>query len=213
MLCRNTGPDVARFKIDGMPGETQRYAVKPGEEVEIPDGYCTPYLSPTRKPMTPIVKQLHKDMEPQPGRYAPGMSPTSAQLEQLPAGAAQEMADLRGQVATLARLVETLSKREEERSEVGGRPPTPASPDFGWTAPTAPVATVAAHEEEAGDFDPDDAEIKALIDGQTKKELLSLAAEMGARCQESMTKAQLAQAILTKRAELDDDEGDDQGQG
>ncbi len=192
MLCINRGPGPATFRIDGQPGESRRYVVPEGGTVEIADGYCKPYLSPSRRPMKPLVTQLHRNMEPLPGQYAPGMSPELHELKGVPGPAQAQIDNLAAQVAALTAQLQRLAGP----APAVVPPPVELTEDLG--------EDVVVDDEPSGDFDAGDVEIAALVK-QSKAELLSLAREMGARAEEKMTKAQLAEAILDKRTEPEDE--------
>lgn len=197
MLCQNTGSTPARFQIDGMPGESQRYVVQPGESVEIADGYCTPYVSPTRREMPPIVTQLHKAMVPRPGEYAPGMSPELHETKGIPPVAMKEIANLSARVAELTRLVASMAANQ---APPAARPPAarpPAVPPPPAPEPDEDPVT------DGGGFDPGDTEATALMK-HSKPDLIGMARELGARAEDKMTKAQLVEAILATQSDPED---------
>lgn len=194
MLCQNKGQAMAEFQIDGAPGERpRRYRVPPGGTVEIADGYCEPYVSPSRKVLPPLVTRLHPAMEPLPGQYAPGMS-KEVHDAAVPPTAQRQIDTLQAQ---LAQLQEQMSRMAAvhvpapERQPVVATPPAGPGEDGGEEEETDPAAG-----------DGDDLEVAALM-RQSKADLLGLARELGADAEEKMTKRDLAESILTKRAEMD----------
>lgn len=197
MLCKNTGRENAVFEIGFEPGKARKYNVAPGGTVEIPDGYCEPYLGPTRKTMKPIVEQLHPMMKPLPGEYAPGMSPEFHGLKGVPSAAAAQMDALAKMVRDLTAQVSALQSAKA--------PVLPAVASSGpFVADDGAVDDVDpdAGEGDDGAFDPDDAEVTTLMK-HSKADLMQLAGELGAKVEVRMSKAQIAEAILAARASLE----------
>lgn len=105
MLCKNTGSENAQFQIDGAPGVPPRkYDVPPGGKVDIAEGYCRSYQAPTKRPMRPIITQLHPAMRPM-GETAGG------EVTQAPAASSASNADV---MAAISRLSAELSSLKEE---------------------------------------------------------------------------------------------------
>ena len=210
MLCVNTGTTTANFRIDGRPGQSRRYAVRPGEQVEIPDGYCKPYVSAARKPMKPIIEQLAPSMKPLPGQYAPGMSPEAHELRN-PSDAAAQVDRLVAMVQALTAEVQTLKGRQPAAPSAPVVPP-PSSGDEGDQGAADELDTEDDPEGEVdegqsgevADEGHDDHRMTALL-AESKATLLGLARELGAEAADKMTKAQLAEAILAKQDEPGDE--------
>jgi hypothetical protein len=105
MLCKNAGAGPARFQIDGDPGQAPtKYDVEPGGVVDIAEGYCKPYESPTGRKMKPIITQLNASMRPM-GVRAKGVVTVEPVL-----------AD--GEQPTMAQLMAKLSKMSDKQDKL-----------------------------------------------------------------------------------------------
>lgn len=191
MLCKNTGSSVARFAIDGLPGHQQKYAVKPGEEVEIADGYCKPYRNQTGRQAPPIVTQLHAAMQPT-GRYSPGLEPL--------AKPADDVHTLKQQFSQLQAMFAEQQQMLRQLTQAAAASPPPAAPEPLPSVVVAPELTAIAPSglEPAWAGQSEDQQVAELMKLK-KADLVTVAIDARVDVDESMTKDDIAEAIVAKR--------------
>jgi hypothetical protein len=165
MLCKNISGGEVNFHIDRLPGQTPMvYKVQPGEEVEIEDGYCVPYMTENKRVLPALITQITMrgetvTMEPT-GRYSPGIVrgqlPKGAIFDDAKSAAPPELLSLLATMqAQLAAMQNTQAILAQQNIELAARLATPA-PAAATTVPApaaAPAAIVPGSVEDRFDLD------------------------------------------------------------
>lgn len=186
MLCKNISNSTVRFSISGLPGQPpQRYEVRPGEKVDISDGYCDEYINSSGRRSKPIIQQICPAMKPT-GEYPAGTVPpprrragtTSEQLQQLIE-----------QQALLNRTVQNLSAKLDQQERENRQ----LAADLEAARRTYPADTPSV---EADGEQPSRDEAKARLMAHRKAELLDMCRDAGLTGYTQLSKPQLAEALL-----------------
>lgn len=188
MLCKNTSNTTVRFKISTLPGRPpMEYEVRPGEKVDIDDGYCEEYVNSSGRRSRPIIKQLCPAMEPT-GEYPPGKLPPARRR----AGTTSEqLAQLMDQQSILMRTVEKLSSKLDQQERENQR----LAADLEAARRTYPADAPSVRSEDDGE-EPSREDAMARLMAHRKSELLDMCRDAGLTGYTQMSKPQLAELLL-----------------